>query len=50
MQAEAVASRGRSLMRVLAETSFSDVKAGVDDMTAEEARDLWARLEPFFPR
>ena len=50
MVAKAVTSWGHSLMRVLSRSSFRDVKAEVDDMTDEEARDLWSHLEPFFPR
>jgi hypothetical protein len=49
MAAKAVASRGRGLMRNITVKPFHLLKAEVDEMTDEEARDVWTRLEPFFP-
>ena len=45
---KAVTSRGRSLMRALTETPFPLVKREVEEMTPEEARDIWSHLEQFF--
>ena len=48
MVAKAVTSRGYGLMKSITAKPFYLLKAEVDGMTADEARDLWARLEPFF--
>lgn len=40
--------RGRGLMMALTETPLLLVKREVEEMTAEEARDIWGHLEPFF--
>ena len=49
MAARAVASRGHGLMRSITAKPFHLLKAEVDEMTDEEARDVWVQLEPFFP-
>lgn len=48
LSARAVTFRGRSLMKVLTETPFYLVKRVVEEMTPEEARDVWSHIEPFF--
>ena len=37
-------------MKVLMGTPILLIERDVEEMTAEEARDVWSHLEPFFPR
>lgn len=43
-----VTPRGRSLLKVLIDTPYIFIKSEVDDMTPEEARDIWSHIKPFF--
>jgi len=45
----AVTPRGRSLIKILTETSHRAIKREVDEMTPEEASEIWGHIEPFFP-
>ena len=45
---QVVANRGLSLMKVLTETPYHFIKREVEDMTPDEARDVWSHIEPFF--
>jgi hypothetical protein len=49
MAAKAVTSQGHSLMRSITAKPFHLLKVEVDGMTDEEARNIWAQVEPFFP-
>jgi hypothetical protein len=49
MAAKAVASQGHGLMRSITAKPFYLLKSEVDGMTDEEARNIWAQVETFFP-
>jgi len=40
--------RGLSLVKVLTETPYRFIQEEVEDMTVEEAKDVWACIKPFF--
>lgn len=48
MPVRTVTVRGRSLMKVLLETPLVFIRREVEEMTPEEATEIWSHLEPFF--
>lgn len=40
--------RGLSLVKILIDTPLFFIQKEVEDMTVDEAKDVWSHIEPFF--